>query len=95
MFVSRPATKKVSLADVARRAGVSTNAVSRVVHGDPGVSEKTRTHIAKLVEELGCVPSYATRALAARRTSVLRVILAVPMFHGHGHVLLSILSALS
>nr|WP_306284627.1 LacI family DNA-binding transcriptional regulator [Schaalia odontolytica] len=44
MSTSRPAAKKVSLADIARRAGVSTNTVSRVVRGDPEVSEKTRAH---------------------------------------------------
>ena len=93
MSTSRPAAKKVSLADIARRAGVSTNTVSRVVRGDPEVSEKTRARIAKLVEELGYVPNYAARALAAKRTNVLQVVLAAPMFHGHGRVLLSILNA--
>ena len=95
MSTSRPAAKKVSLADIARRAGVSTNTVSRVVRGDPEVSEKTRARIAKLVEELGYVPNYAARALAAKRTNVLQVVLAAPMFHGHGRVLLSILNASS
>ena len=93
MSTSRPAAKKVSLADIARRAGVSTNTVSRVARGDPEVSEKTRARIAKLVEELGYVPNYAARALAAKRTNVLQVVLAAPMFHGHGRVLLSILNA--
>ncbi len=88
MSTSRPAAKKVSLADIARRAGVSTNTVSRVVRGDPEVSEKTRARISKLVEELGYVPNYAARALAAKRTNVLQVVLAAPMFHGHGRVLL-------
>ena len=69
MSTSRPAAKKVSLADIARRAGVSTNTVSRVVRGDPEVSEKTRARIAKLVEELGYVPNYAARALAANASS--------------------------
>ena len=95
MSTSRPAAKKVSLADIARRAGVSTNTVSRVVRGDPEVSEKTRARISKLVEELGYVPNYAARALAAKRTNVLQVVLAAPMFHGHGRVLLSILNASS
>ena len=95
MSTSRPVAKKVSLADIARRAGVSTNTVSRVVRGDPEVSEKTRARIAKLVEELGYVPNYAARALAAKRTNVLQVVLAAPMFHGHGRVLLSILNASS
>ena len=93
MSTHRRAPKKVSLADIARTAGVSTNTVSRVVRGDPEVSEKTRARISKLVEELGYVTNYAARALAAKRTNVLQVVLAAPMFHGHGTVLLSILNA--
>lgn len=41
------------------------------------------------------MPNYAARALAAKRTNVLQVVLAAPMFHGHGRVLLSILNASS
>ncbi len=93
MSTYRRTPKKVSLADIARAAGVSTNTVSRVVRGDPEVSEKTRARISKLVEELGYVPNYAARALAAKRTSILQVVLAAPMYHGHGTVLLSILNA--
>ncbi len=63
------------------------------MRGDPEVSEKTRARISKLVDELGYVPNYAARALAAKRTNVLQVVLAAPMFHGHGTVLLSILNA--
>ena len=93
MSTYRRTPKKVSLADIARAARVSTNTVSRVVRGDPEVSEKTRARISKLVEELGYVPNYAARALAAKRTSILQVVLAAPMYHGHGTVLLSILNA--
>ena len=85
--------KKVSLADVAALAGVSTNTVSRVVRGDPEVADKTRKRISELLDEMGYRPNYAARALASNRTGVLHVLLAAPMFHGHGRVLLSVLNA--
>lgn len=93
MSTRRPTSKKVSLADVAELAGVSTNTVSRVVRGDPEVSDATRKRISHLLDEVGYRPNYAARALAAKRTGVLHVLLAAPMFHGHGRVLLSVLNA--
>ncbi|WP_022868468.1 LacI family DNA-binding transcriptional regulator [Schaalia vaccimaxillae] len=93
MSTSRKNAKKVSLADVAALAGVSTNTVSRVVRGDPEVADKTRKRISQLLDEVGYRPNYAARALASNRTGVLHVLLAAPMFHGHGRVLLSVLNA--
>lgn len=93
MSTRRLVTKKVSLADVAELAGVSTNTVSRVVRGDPEVASATRERITALIQEVGYRPNYAARALAAKRTGVLHVLLAAPMFHGHGRVLLSVLNA--
>lgn len=93
--MSRKPAKKVSLADIAAMAGVSTNTVSRVVRGDPEVADKTRKRIAALIDEMGYVPNYAARALASNRTGVLHVLLAAPMFHGHGRVLLAVLNASS
>ncbi|WP_165217510.1 LacI family DNA-binding transcriptional regulator [Schaalia sp. ZJ1691] len=86
-------TKKVSLADVAALAGVSTNTVSRVVRGDAEVADKTRKRISRILQEVGYRPNLAARALASNRTGVLQVLLAAPMFHGHGSVLLSVLNA--
>ena len=50
--MSRKPAKKVSLADIAAMAGVSTNTVSRVVRGDPEVADKTRKRIAALIDEV-------------------------------------------
>lgn len=93
MSTRPPSVKKVSLADVARHAGVSTNTVSRVVRGDPEVADATRARISALLDEMGYRPNYAARALASKKTGVLHVLLAAPMFHGHGRVLLSVLNA--
>nr|WP_253953939.1 LacI family DNA-binding transcriptional regulator [Schaalia sp. 19OD2882] len=86
-------SKRVSQADVAALAGVSTNTVSRVVRGDPEVSDATRRRITALLKEVDYRPNYAARSLSAKRTGVLHVALAAPMFHGHGRSLLSVVSA--
>lgn len=47
--------KTVRLHDIAVKAGVSVNTVSRALRNKPDVSEKTRTTIFRLAEELGYV----------------------------------------
>lgn len=62
--------KRPTIADVARRAGVSKGAVSYALNGQPGVSESTRRRVLAIAEELGWNPNAAARALsgAASRT---------------------------
>ncbi|MCD4550316.1 MULTISPECIES: LacI family DNA-binding transcriptional regulator [unclassified Schaalia] len=86
-------SKRVSQADVARIAGVSVNTVSRVVRDDPEVAESTRKRIQAVLHEVGYRPNYAARSLVSKRTGVLHVTLAAPMFHGHARVLLSVMNA--
>ncbi|PID98285.1 MAG: LacI family transcriptional regulator [Actinobacteria bacterium] len=95
MSTPRERPKRVSLADVARIAGVSSNTVSRVVRGDTEVAEETRQRISAIVEEVGYRPNYAARALARNRTGVVHVMLAAPMFHGHGQTLLAVVNEAS
>jgi LacI family transcriptional regulator len=62
---------KPSVYEVARRAGVSTATVSRVLAGYERVRPGTRDKVLTAVTELGYVPSGAARDLAARRAGVL------------------------
>ena len=55
--------RRVSMADVARRAGVSAQTVSRVSNGYPGVVESTREVVLAAMAELGYRPNSAARAL--------------------------------
>lgn len=52
----------VTIADVAELAQVSKMSVSRVLNGQPGVSEKTRLRILQAVEQLGYVPNSYPRS---------------------------------
>ncbi|MFL6122235.1 LacI family DNA-binding transcriptional regulator [Actinophytocola sp.] len=53
--------KRVTIADIARAAGVSKGAVSYALNGQPGVSEATRERILQIAAELGFTPSRGTR----------------------------------
>ncbi|MEO3754093.1 LacI family DNA-binding transcriptional regulator [Streptomyces sp. B6B3] len=63
------------MADVARRAGVSSQTVSRVSNGHPGVVETTRQQVLRAMAELGYRPNSAARALKRGEFRTLGVIL--------------------
>jgi LacI family transcriptional regulator len=56
--------------EVARRSGVSTATVSRVMADGKGFSEATRERVRNTAVELGWVPSGPARGLASRRAGV-------------------------
>lgn len=63
-----------SMADVARLAGVSSQTVSRVSNGFPGVNEETRQAVLAAMRELGYRPNSAARALRRGEFRTLGVI---------------------
>ncbi len=67
----------VTLADVARHAGVSSSTVSYVLSGKRSISEETRHRVERSVIELGYHPNAGARALAARRSHI--IALVVPL----------------
>lgn len=56
--------------EVARRSGVSTATVSRVMADGKGFSAATRDRVLAIAEELGWVPSGPARGLASRRAGI-------------------------
>ena len=65
----------VSMADVARLAGVSSQTVSRVSTGHPSVVESTRQQVLAAMQQLGYRPNSAARALKRGEFRTLGVIL--------------------
>ncbi|MEU0083310.1 LacI family DNA-binding transcriptional regulator [Streptomyces sp. NPDC006274] len=63
------------MADVARVAGVSSQTVSRVSNGFPGVTEETRQQVLAAMKELGYRPNSAARALKRGEFRTIGVIL--------------------
>jgi LacI family transcriptional regulator len=59
---------KVTIADVAREAGVSLQTVSRVINNKGEISPTTRESVLAVIERLGYRPSSIARSLATSRT---------------------------
>ncbi|MEU0970543.1 LacI family DNA-binding transcriptional regulator [Streptomyces sp. NPDC005917] len=67
---------RVSLKDVAERAGVSIKTVSNVVNNYPHVTPAMRTRVQEAIDELGYRPNLTARHLRKGRTGI--IALAVP-----------------
>ena len=60
--------------DVAKRAGVGSITVSRVINNNGYISLETRERVTKAIEELGYIPNTLARSLRSRRTNTLALI---------------------
>ncbi len=65
---------RVTIADVAREAGVSMMTVSRAVNNKEGLSEETRERILEIVDRLGYRPNTIARGLVTKRTGTLGLV---------------------
>jgi DNA-binding LacI/PurR family transcriptional regulator len=72
------AAQRVTIRDIAQRAGVSKGAVSYALNGRPGLSEDTRARILRIADELGWYPHRAARSLSAARANACGLVLARP-----------------
>jgi DNA-binding LacI/PurR family transcriptional regulator len=71
-------TPRVTIKDVAARAGVSKGAVSLAFNHKPGLSEATRDRIFLAARELGWAPSLTARTLAGSRVDVVGLAVCRP-----------------
>ena len=67
---------KSTIKDVAQKAGVSTQTVSRVINDRPDVSKETREKVLAVIQELGYRPSALARGLIQGRSFTLGVVTA-------------------
>lgn len=74
----KPKQKKITIYQVAQRAGVAISTVSRVLNNSPNVSEKTKEKVNKAISELNFRPQVSARKLASREPQMLAI--AVPSF---------------
>jgi len=93
MSVSR--ARRPAMTDVARRAGVSHQTVSRVLNEHPSVSAPTRAAVLAAVAELGYRPNSAARALVTGRSGVIGVVTFAGTLYGPACMLYGIEAAAS
>ena len=62
---------RVTLKDVAKKAGVSAITVSRVVNDYAGVRENLRDKVEAAINELGYIPNLSASALASSRSKLI------------------------
>ncbi len=68
--------RQVTIRQVAERAGVSTQTVSRVLNNRPDVAAQTRELVQKVIDQLDYKPSALARSLIRRRSLTLGVVIA-------------------
>jgi len=83
------------MADVAGRAGVSGQTVSRVVNGSPRVDPGTRSRVEAAMAELGYRPHRAARALRTGRTQTLGLVVSTLASVGNSRMLQAVADAAS
>ncbi|OEU96001.1 LacI family DNA-binding transcriptional regulator [Streptomyces oceani] len=71
----RSSTRSVTLRDVAQRAGVSSQTVSRVLRIPDEVAPHTRARVEAAVRECGYVPNLAARNLASNRSRIVATVI--------------------
>lgn len=78
------------MADVARRAGVSHQTVSRVLNNHPNVRDETRDRVLQAIDELAYRRNSSARALVTRRTQTLGVVAFDTTLYGPASTLFGI-----
>ncbi|GAA2079033.1 LacI family DNA-binding transcriptional regulator [Pseudolysinimonas kribbensis] len=75
-------TRPASIRDVAARAGVSRQTVSRVLNGLPGMTDATAERVRKVIDELDYRPNRAARILASSRHRTIGLITTAATMFG-------------
>jgi DNA-binding LacI/PurR family transcriptional regulator len=81
---------KVTIRDVAKAAGVSTQTVSRVINNRPDVSSETRAYVKKIINDLGYAPNRIAQSLSSGRSNTLGVVGFGLQYFGSASVLTGI-----
>jgi len=64
----------ITIADVAKRAGVSKMTVSRVINNSGYISQETRERVERAIDELGYIPNTLARSLRFKQTQTIGLI---------------------
>src|SRR3990172_280797 len=82
--------KRVTIRQVAREAGVSTQTISRVINNRPDVAPQTRLRVERVIARLGYRPSAIARSLIHQRSHTLGVVATGLDYYGPSRTLVGI-----
>jgi LacI family transcriptional regulator len=88
--MGRRSSNRVTIVQVAKAAGVSTQTVSRVINDYPGVLPETRERVQSAIERLHYRPNVIARSLSQLRTRTIGVVTAGLDFFGPSRTLVAI-----
>lgn len=80
-------TKRATIKEVAKMAGVSTQTISRVINNRPDVSPETRERVQQVIDQMGYQPSALARSLIQQRSMTLGVVTAGLKYTGPSRTL--------
>lgn len=73
--------EKITIKEIAKLAGVSTQTVSRVVNNSLNVKKETRDKILKYIKELGYKPNFYAKALVNKKNKNILILLKRKIGH--------------
>lgn len=83
--------KRITIKDVAKKAGISYQTVSRVINDKPDVAAETRQRVLKVIDELNYRPSMAATSRANPKTHIIAMAISpyneFLLFEGDPHLL--------
>jgi LacI family transcriptional regulator len=83
-------SSRITIKDVARKAGVSTQTVSRVINNRPDVSTETRALVKTVIANLGFAPNVLARSLIQGRSNTIGVVGFGLEYYGPSNTLVGI-----
>ncbi len=75
MTLKQKQVERLTIAQIAKEAGVSTTTVSKVLNRLPGVGDQTRARIQELVEQHGYVQNHAARHLRKGQSGLIDLVI--------------------
>jgi LacI family transcriptional regulator len=83
-------SRQVTISQVAKEAGVSSQTVSRVINNRQEITPETRQHVQEVIKRLGYQPNAIARSLIQRRTHILGVVTSGLEYYGPSHILIGV-----
>src|ERR1041385_7864796 len=82
--------RQVTISQVAKEAGVSSQTVSRVINNRQEISSETRQRVQEVIKRLGYQPNVLARSLIQRRSHTLGVVTSGLQYFGPSHILIGV-----